>query len=109
MLDESNPKESILDTLLWTERELKEIVRQAINKITTKATFDDSLQPYSTRFIAILAVIHCPGGNQPEVFQAIKKHLEGTNVSMMFDNNSSESMMRVWFEVPRWRPLESNP
>jgi hypothetical protein len=95
--------------MLWTEQELKEIVRQAIHKITTKATFDDSLNPVSTRFICIQAILSCPGGNQPEVFAAIKKHLEGTGVCMIFDNKSSEQMMRVWFEVPRWRPLESNP
>jgi hypothetical protein len=109
MIDLENLKDSILDDMLWTERELKDIVRQAINKITSAITFDDALAPQSTRFIAILAIIACPGGNQPQVFAAIKQHLKGLDISMSFDNNSSDQMLKIWFEVPRWRPFDSNP
>jgi hypothetical protein len=110
MIDLENLKDSILSDMLWTERELNEIVRQAINKITNKMTFDYDLpKPVDTRSITIKAIISCPGGNQPEVFAAIKKHLKGLDIAMTFDNTSNEQMLKIWFEVPRWRPFDSNP
>lgn len=110
MIDLENLKDSILDDMLWTERELKELVRQAINKITNKMTFDNDLpKPVDTRRITIKAIISCPGGNQPEVYAAIKNHLKGVDITIRFDNTSSESMLKIWFEVPRWRPFDSNP
>jgi hypothetical protein len=110
MLDPDNPKDSILDDLLWTESELKEIVRQAINKITTKMTFDNHQPPpVDSRWIRAKAIISCPGGNQPEVFAAIRKHLEGLHIMMMFDHTSSDEMLKIWFEVPRWRPFDDRP
>jgi hypothetical protein len=66
-------------------------------------------KPVTTQWIAIKAVISCPGGNQPEVFAAIRKHLEGLHIMMMFDHTSSDQMLKIVFEVPRWRPYESNP
>lgn len=110
MIDLENLKDSILDDMLWTDHELKEIVRQAINKITTKMTFDNhEPAPVDTRRIRLKAIISCPGGNQPEVFGAIRKHLEGLHIMMMFDHTSSDEMLKIWFEVPRWRPFDSNP
>jgi hypothetical protein len=73
-------------------------------------TFNDDLpKPVDTRWIAIKAIVACPVGNQSEVFASIQKHLKGTDIAMTFDNTSSDSMLKIWFEVPRWRPFDSNP
>jgi hypothetical protein len=127
LIDPDNPKESILADLLWTEKELYEIVRQAINKITNKVTFDPAVlvpldisrlakvgqalppEPVDPRWVVVKAIVACPGGNQPEVFAAIRAHLAGLHIAMTFDNMSSEQIMKIVFEAPRWRPLESNP
>lgn len=104
MIDLENLKDSILNDMLWTEHELKEIVRREINKITSKMTFDYDA-PVDYRQIRVKAIISCPGPNQPEVFNAIRMHLAGLHIAMIYDNKSSDSMMKIVFEVPRWRPL----
>jgi predicted component of type VI protein secretion system len=109
LIDPDNPKESILDDLLWTEKELKEVVRREINKITNKATFDDTVNASDLRTIRLVAVLHCPGANQPEVFQAIQAGLKGVGITMLFINSSMSMILKIAFEAPRWRPLESNP
>jgi hypothetical protein len=59
------------------------------------------------RAIVLVGIMHCPGPTQPETFAAIKKALEGTQVSMTFDNQrSNETTMVVTFEAPRFKAIQ---
>jgi hypothetical protein len=108
MLDPENAKESILDNLLWTEQELKDTVRRAVKTVTSKMTFDfDHPQPVDTRWIHVKAVIACPGGNQSQLFSIIRLNLDGLHIAMTCDNRSGDLMLKILFEAPMWKPLES--
>lgn len=104
MLDPENAKESILDSLEWTEHELKKFVRDVlIMYATPKMTFDPYLISADLRKVVIIAVLSVNGPQQPDVFARVKERLEGTRISMVYDNNSSETMMRLIFEGNRFK------
>lgn len=121
MIDPDNPKDSILEDLQWAEREVTEFLRETVLKhvkAMTFAPYDMSAQAKrivqslpirqdDPRKIVLVAIMHCPGSTQPEVFSAIQKSLKGQRISMTFDNQrSNEETMVVTFEAPRWKPLE---
>jgi hypothetical protein len=109
MLDPENPKESILDSIEWTEHELKEFLRDVISeKGTNKMTFDPYLINIDLRKIIIIAVLAVDGPQQPDVFGNINRRLEGTRVSMTYDNKSTETMMRLVFEANRFKLIQSD-
>lgn len=104
MIDPDNFKDSILDSIEWTEHELKEFLRETLCQwATNKMTFDPYLISADLRKIIIIAVLSVDGKNQPEVFARVKQRLEGTRIAMTFDNKSSETMMRIVFEANRFK------
>jgi hypothetical protein len=104
MLDPENAKESILDSLEWTEHELREYLREILTiYVTTKMTFDPYTISIDLRKIVIIAVLSVPGPEQPEACAEIRKRLDGMRIWMAFDNNSSETLMRLVFEANRFK------
>jgi hypothetical protein len=108
MLDPDNAKESILESIQWTESEVKEFVRKVIVDVaTSKMTFDPYLVQDDLRTIRLTAVLSVDGPAQPDVFSMLKRRLEGTRVRMTFGNHSSGTIMRLGFEADRFFPLPS--
>lgn len=104
MLDPDNPKESILDSIEWTEHELRDYLREILTIYVTSAmTFDPYLISADLRKIVVIAVLSVNGPQQPQAFAEIKKRLDGMRIAMVYDNNSSESMMRIVFEANRFK------
>jgi hypothetical protein len=109
VLDPEDAKESLLATIEWTEHELREFLRDILSTyVTNKMTFDPYTISIDLRKVIIIAVLAVDGPQQPEAFQLIKKSLEGRNVTVVYDNNSTERMLRLVFEGSRFKSIQSD-
>lgn len=107
MIDLDNIKDSLLDSWLWTESELKDFLRPLILQHNgPNFTFDPFNRYYNLRYVILVAVIRCPKESQP-AFTRLRERLKGTRVEMARDFAwCSDETLRIIFSADRFTAIE---
>lgn len=107
MIDPENIKDSVLDSIQWTEQEMKEFLRPVMRRSTKMVAFDPYEDPrLDVRTIRLKVRIACATTSQPDVLALVRRKIEGSRIKVS-TVRLRENMLVVTFTAPRFKPIEA--